>query len=389
MSNRRGGHVSHNFSEIVLKCGLWNIRTCSSDGEKFNGIFSELSSRNYRLTVLTETWQENGQIELSSQYTIYNSGFVIDGDFTGGVAFLVDTSVFQVEAFNPYSERLASIELKFGDFFLCIVGCCAPTETSSYSEIEKFYLDLDYLVRQIDSRQFKTVLIMGDFNCRIGHDSHVYHSSVVGPFADCEDTTENGRCVVDFCENNRLFVVNSFFQKRKNHHFTCYDKNGRGVVTDLVLAPKRSELYVTDARASRSVTTSSDHVLLTVILRHSFKRRMTPRKGKSKLEVRRSVPVEIQPLVSSTPIVISEPILPKRTNRQKNKPWFVEVKEKLVPELLEKHRLRKQWLLDQLPESFEAFKKQRNRVANQIRCAKMQYEKKKMEGEQEKSIEFP
>ncbi|VDL45135.1 unnamed protein product [Hymenolepis diminuta] len=245
-SYRMGGHVSHNFSEIVLKCGLWNIRTCSSDGKKLNGIFSELSSRNYKFTVLTETWQGNGQIELSSQYTIYNSGFVIDGEFTGGVAFLVDT----------------------------------------------------------------------------------------------------------------------------------------------ILAPKRSELYVTDARASRSVTTSSDHVLLTVILRHSFKRQITPRKGKSKLEVRRSVPIEIQPQVSSTPIVISEPILPKRTNRQKNKPWFLEVKEKLVPELLEKHRLRKQWLLDQLPESFEAFKKQRNRVANQIRCAKMQYEKK-MEREQEKSIELP
>lgn len=285
---------------FVVKFGLWNINSCSPDGRKIKEIVNEIENRQMSLVVLTETFQESKQIDFNSRFKVYNSGYALESEtkFKGGVAFVVENARIRVDSFNPFSEKLASIEFKYDDFPICVIGCRAPEERSPQLEIDQFYSDLEYMVRNIDSDRYTTVLVMGDFKCQIGRDL-VGDYDAVGPYLDADYSSGNGRRIIEFCEKNELFLTNSYFRKKERGHFTYYDESGQGYTTDLILAKRAIDLCVTDVRASPSSVTTTEHKLMSVVFRHVNRAEM--KKGRSEAKAKEEAPTPL-PKPQSIPL---------------------------------------------------------------------------------------
>jgi hypothetical protein len=60
------------------------------------------------------------------------------------------------------------------------------------------------------------LLIVGDFNARVGKQDNQGPGNVIGVHT-VDDTNENGKRLIDFCNQNNLIVTNTFFQYKPIH----------------------------------------------------------------------------------------------------------------------------------------------------------------------------
>ena len=78
-------------------------------------------------------------------------------------------------------------------------------------EKKDFYTLLQSTVTEISPTN--TVIIMGDFNARMGYDEDIDNgSNILGKYANAF-TNKNGQLFVDFCHSQKFAVVNSFFRR--------------------------------------------------------------------------------------------------------------------------------------------------------------------------------
>jgi len=57
------------------------------------------------------------------------------------------------------------------------------------------------------------IIIMGDFNAKIGKEKHLM--KVAGKYTIHNETSENGNLLAQFATRNRLFIKSSSFQHKK------------------------------------------------------------------------------------------------------------------------------------------------------------------------------
>lgn len=201
--------------ESFYKLGLWNVRSCAND-VKFKSIHKQLIEGRFRLVVLTETRMPSGSFSATGGWTMYNAGHGPNTPPNGGVGFLVDTNTFNVLSVREHSNRLASITVENDGVTFDIIGGYGPTECSE-NEVEKehFYWLLDKTYKERKASCHK-VIVMGDFNCRIGMDARAMYEGVVGPFTDQNpETSVNGMRVASFCEQNDLKILNTYYEKKQ------------------------------------------------------------------------------------------------------------------------------------------------------------------------------
>jgi hypothetical protein len=60
-------------------------------------------------------------------------------------------------------------------------------------------------------------IVMGDFNSIVGEGST---NKVVGPFGFCK-RKERGKMLINFCRQQVLVGINTWFKKRKIKFYTC------------------------------------------------------------------------------------------------------------------------------------------------------------------------
>lgn len=63
------------------------------------------------------------------------------------------------------------------------------------------------------------VLVVGDFNARVGLQQHQTSRTVVGPVAS-DQLNDNGDRLIDFCSINDLIISNTFFKHKTIHEKT-------------------------------------------------------------------------------------------------------------------------------------------------------------------------
>ena len=107
--------------------------------------------------------------------------------------------------FQPVSERILEILLKFHLSYLTVLSIYAPTNPSnSTSEAaipsEAFYDQLQSTLSSVPSSDM--LVIMGDFNARVGSDCSSW-SSFTGPHGIGEHN-ENDEGLLDICTSNQL-----------------------------------------------------------------------------------------------------------------------------------------------------------------------------------------
>jgi len=88
--------------------------------------------------------------------------------------------------------------------------------TYSDEEKEAFYQKLAETVDRV--LQQDELLILGDFNARVGKDYGTYEGTI-GKFGK-EKINSNGERMLAFCTEHQLCVTNTFFKQPDKNYFT-------------------------------------------------------------------------------------------------------------------------------------------------------------------------
>ena len=201
------------------RIGCWNIRTLgnpSKQNSRLRDVIHTKEEKKIELLALSEVrWPGHGTVEINGNLIFY-SGLPTQqsSNCRKGVAVVLsEKAVMAWKAagaeFDPISERLMRIRLTMHRGYVSVIAVYAPTnEEGNEEETEKFYVDIQEALCEVSKRDM--VLIMGDFNARVGCDGNTW-KGVIGRHGPNEKN-ENGERLLDFCALSNLVVTNTLFK---------------------------------------------------------------------------------------------------------------------------------------------------------------------------------
>ncbi|CAF4797206.1 unnamed protein product [Pieris macdunnoughi] len=202
----RGNNATGNSVKLqkIQKIGTWNVRGLLKPG-KLNIVERKVTRCGLSICGLTEThWRNNGHFFTDAHAVYFSSS---DDSSQYGVAILIPKH--QNNSMIGY-EAVSDRKLKASPVNLNLIQAYAPTSEALPLVLESFYQDLQATIAKIPNREL--LIIMGDFNAKIGANSAQYSKSV-GNFG-LGVRNERGERSMQFADENNMVVVNSLFQ----HH---------------------------------------------------------------------------------------------------------------------------------------------------------------------------
>jgi len=236
-------------------------------------VASELARLDIDIAALSEVrFAEQGSLsEQGACYTLYWSGKATDERRLSGVGFMMKTSIANRLHSLPvgHSDRIMSLRLPIQDNkFATLISVYAPTLQADLTVKEAFYQELHDLLQRVDSND--KVLILGDFNARVGQDSDVW-KDVLGRhgIGNCND---NGRLLLEFCSEHNLVITNSLFHQRDRFKTTwMHPRSKHWHLLDYVLTRQRDSRDIHQTRVMPSADCYTDHRLIRCKVAFVFK----------------------------------------------------------------------------------------------------------------------
>ena len=233
----------------------------------------ELSRLNIDIAALSEVrFPDTGSLkEQGAGYTLYWSGKPQGERRLSGVGFMIrNTIVSKLENLpTGHSDRIISMRLPLRKKQFVTLFCVyAPTLQADPADKDKFYTDLRNLVRNTPADD--KVVILGDFNARVGRDSEAW-KGVLGKHGvgNCND---NGRLLLEFCAELQLTVTNTIFQQKDSLKTTwMHPRSKHWHLLDYVLVRQRDHRDVLHTRVMPSAECHTDHRLVRCKLNLHFK----------------------------------------------------------------------------------------------------------------------
>ena len=161
-----------------------------------------------------------------------------------------------------------------------VIVAYAPTEDASPEDKLEFYDDLSSAINS--EPPHNVTIVLGDFNARVGSDSHHHHSQVIGKHNYHLSTNDNGKRLLDLCHTTNQRHVQSRFPHPPKRMWTWKHPIGSLAQLDHILVNSKWIRSVTNCRAYNSVEIDSDHRILSA----RFNIRFRASKGKSNLRTR-------------------------------------------------------------------------------------------------------
>jgi exonuclease III len=143
------------------------------------------------------------------------------------------------------SSRIVTVRIACRPIPITVIAVYAPVNPSNglKADIEasdEFYQTLQSSIDKTDKADI--ILIMGDFNTRVGQEQTKSAHSAVGKHA-VDKQNQNGRRLVDFCLFNEFIVTNTFFPHKRVHQTTwMHPETKQWHMLDYVLLIENSEL---------------------------------------------------------------------------------------------------------------------------------------------------
>lgn len=203
-----------------LNLATFNTRTLSSEGS-LAVLLEELADVKWDIIGLSEV-RRTGEA-----FKVLDSGHILC--YRGlpdlkqhGVGFLIHKDIAgNVEEFYSVSERVTAVVVKLNRRYkLKVVQVYAPTASYDDEAVDSFYEDIESAMNKV-STQYS--VIMGDFNAKVGQKQ--VGERAVGSYG-IGTRNSRGDMLVNFAEKNKLRVMNTFFNKRKNRKWTWKSPNG-------------------------------------------------------------------------------------------------------------------------------------------------------------------
>ncbi|CAM4849234.1 unnamed protein product [Rotaria magnacalcarata] len=196
--------------------GTWKVRTMNQG--KLDVVKGEMSRININILGISELkWTGMGHF-ISDDYHIFYCGQ--ENHRRNGVAIIVNKRLSNsVLGYNPKNDRIISIRLLGKPINVTVIQVYAPTTGADDEEIEDFYVSLQQLVDATPKKD--TIVIMGDWNAKVGSKPI---TGITGNFG-LGDRNEAGDRLLEFCQNNSLFITNTCFQQPKRRLYTWTSPN--------------------------------------------------------------------------------------------------------------------------------------------------------------------
>ncbi|CAM2723797.1 unnamed protein product [Rotaria socialis] len=198
--------------------GTWNVRTMNQG--KLDVVKGKMSRINIGILGISELkWTGMGHF-ISDDYHIFYCGQ--ENHRRNGVAIIVNKMLSNsVLGYNPKNDRIISIRLLGKPINVTVIQVYAPTTGADDEEIEDFYVSLQQLVDTTPKKD--TIVIMDDWNAKVGSKPL---TGITGNFG-LGDRNEAGDRLLEFCQNNSLFITNTCFQQPKRRLYTWTSPNGQ------------------------------------------------------------------------------------------------------------------------------------------------------------------
>ena len=124
-----------------------------------------------------------------------------------------------------------------------------------------FYAEVQEVINRVPRGD--RVIVMGDFNAKVGKNVEVWKGVIGGHVEEVEN--DSGRRLLDFSDDNDLRIMNTHFEYKRMHKFTCScPGSGLQSIIDYILVRSDQRKHVHDVRVIRGTDIESDHYLVLV-----------------------------------------------------------------------------------------------------------------------------
>ena len=263
--------ININGSGHSLVCGTWNVRTLHKAG-KFDNAIQELNAYKLDLLGMGEVrWTGSGKTEKEGNVLYYSGGEKNEY----GVGILVAKKhARSVMGYWPISDRVIVCKLQGKPFNIVVIQVYAPTKQHSDMEVEKFYEDVERGIKQ--AKKEDIIITMGDLNAKVGKGRS---GEEVGEYG-YGTRNDRGDRLVQFCQENNMWIGNTFFQKENRRLYTWKSPGDiKRNQIDFIMVNKRYKNGVKDVQTYPGADIMSDHNLLIAKMKFKLKK---VKKGSSK-----------------------------------------------------------------------------------------------------------
>jgi len=155
---------------------------------------------------------------------------------------------------DTISERIITANFLIHGHKISVIAAYGPNEDAPGLEKEEFYDQLNYIMTDLeDQREY---ILLGDINARVGSRRD---SKIIGRFGD-ETLNNNGRRLIEVCQQHELKILNGFYQHKNIHRYTWHqDTRGLRSIIDYIIIKQAANWKVTDTR--NTTQCGSDHYL--------------------------------------------------------------------------------------------------------------------------------
>ena len=140
----------------------------------------------------------------------------------------------------------------------------APTECAPPDDKNEFYNNLEDHLEQDKTHNIH--LVVGDFNARVGRDSHLAHPEVIARHCFYDTTNNNSERLVSMCEEHKLRPAQMKFPQPKCRQWTWMHPTGSKHQLDHILINSKWSNSLRNCRDYNTVELDSDHRIVSILL---------------------------------------------------------------------------------------------------------------------------
>ena len=164
---------------------------------------------------------------------------------------------YSVPGCSLKNNRMISVRLQGKPFNITVIQVYAPTSNAEEAEVERFCEDLQDLLELTPKKD--VLFIIGDRNAKVGSQET---PGVTGKFG-LGIRNEAEQRLIEFCQENTLFIANTLFQQHKRGLYTWTSPDGQHWnQIDYILCSQRWRSSIQSTKTRPRADCGSDHELL-------------------------------------------------------------------------------------------------------------------------------
>lgn len=206
-----------------------------------------------------------------------------DNDSTGRVGILINKRLStNLKILKAISDRVIYVIININKkITLKYIQVYAPTSHED-DEVEISYEDI---ARAIKENATTHTILGGDFNAKIGRGAEPTEIHI-GQFG-LGTRNERGKMLANFLERERLYLMNTFFQKKEKRKWTWRSPDGQ-TKNEIDFIISRHKHIIQDVDVVNQFNTGSDHrlvrckILINIKMERKRKMKQTMKRGNGK-----------------------------------------------------------------------------------------------------------